>query len=140
MTSASSNQEDKVASVKDFKTQSTIAATVNADGFGAKTISLVGGIGLLINNMTGPGQPELVNAYQQGGWAVCTFWLVLFTVLATLASGLMCEAMVNMKGNENFKGRVELTYMAKKLLPRWAYLLSLFIFLFSFQVNMIAYS
>ena len=95
--------ESGLAPNKGFNTQTTVAATLQSDGFGGKTITMLGGFALLVNNITGPGQPALAIAYQQGGWFVCTLWLVLFSVLSALACAFMCEAMTKIKGNEFFQ-------------------------------------
>ena len=38
--------------------------------FGGKTIGYFAGIALLINNITGPGVPQLPNMFAEAGWLV----------------------------------------------------------------------
>jgi len=78
-----------------------------SNGFGHKTIGFVGGLSLLINNITGPAMVTIPLVYQTAGWFTPTLCLVVMTVLSSLASGFMCEAMACIPGNEHFQGRVE---------------------------------
>lgn len=76
-------------------------------GFGGKTIGFVGGLSLLINNITGPAMVTIPLVYQGAGWFTPTLCLIVMTLLSSLASSFMCEAMACIPGNEHFQGRVE---------------------------------
>lgn len=76
-------------------------------GFGNKTIGFVGGLSLLINNITGPAMVTIPLVYQNAGWFTPTLCLIVMTLLSSLASTFMCEAMACIPGNEHFQGRVE---------------------------------
>jgi hypothetical protein len=81
--------------------------TEEVSGFGHKTIGFIGGLSLLINNITGPAMVTIPLVYQGAGWFTPTLCLVVMTVLSSLASTFMCEAMACIPGNEHFQGRVE---------------------------------
>lgn len=76
-------------------------------GFGNKTIGFVGGLSLLINNVTGPAMVTIPLVYQSAGWLTPTICLIVMTVLSSLASTFVCEAMACIPGNDNLQGRVE---------------------------------
>ena len=123
--------------------QPTVVTTVpsetqKADGFGGKNITFIGGCALLINNITGPGLPALAIVFQTGGWLTCTILLILFTILSTLCSGFLAEAMTKVRGNSMFQGRVEYTYLAQKVFSRRVYVAILIMYMFSFQSSNIA--
>lgn len=79
----------------------------DASGFGAKSIGFIGGLSLLINNITGPAMVTIPLVYQGAGYFTPTLCLVVMSVLSSLASAFMCEAMACIPGNEHFQGRVE---------------------------------
>jgi len=81
--------------------------SVQDGGFGHKTIGYVGGLSLLINNITGPAMVTIPLVYQSAGWFTPTLCLIVMTILSSLASTFMCEAMACIPGNERFQGRVE---------------------------------
>lgn len=78
----------------------------NFDG-GGKTIGFVGGLSLLINNITGPAMVTMPLLFQNAGWFTPTLVILIMTVFSVLASSLMCEAMAAIPGNHHFEGRVE---------------------------------
>jgi hypothetical protein len=76
-------------------------------GFGGKTIGFIGGLSLLVNNITGPAMVTIPLVFQNAGWLTPTLCLLVMTILSSLASAFMCEAMACIPGNEHFQGRVE---------------------------------
>jgi len=77
------------------------------DAGGGKTIGYVGGVSLLINNITGPAMVTMPLLFQNAGWFTPTLCLIVMTVYSGFASSLMCEAMASIPGNHHFEGRVE---------------------------------
>jgi amino acid permease len=72
-----------------------------------KTIGFVGGVSLLVNNITGPAMVTVPLLFQGAGWIVPTLCLLLMTVLSTLAASFICEAMAIVPHNSQFELRVE---------------------------------
>jgi hypothetical protein len=66
-------------------------ASATAD-FGGKNISYFAGIALLINNITGPGVPQLPNIFAEAGWLVPT--IIILVVRAPSASAAEAPARV----------------------------------------------
>lgn len=81
--------------------------------FGGKTIGTFAGIALLINNITGPGIPQLPNMFAEAGWLYPTLCIFAIWAMSTMASGMYCEAMRKIPGNEHFKGRIEYSTIVK---------------------------
>lgn len=78
-----------------------------------KTIGLVGGISLLINNITGPAMVTIPLLYQNAGWVTPTICLVAMAIFGTLAASFLCEAMAALPGNHHFEGRVEFSTLVR---------------------------
>ena len=73
-------------------------------GFGGKNISYFAGIALLINNITGPGVPQLPNMFAEAGWLVPTILILVIWIMTSLSTVMYCEAMRKIPGNEHFRG------------------------------------
>ena len=78
-----------------------------ANSFGAKKIGLFASVALLINNITGPGVPQLPNLFAEAGWLTPVLCVIVVWVMTTLSSAMYCEAMRHMPNNEEFQGRAE---------------------------------
>ena len=78
-----------------------------ATSFGAKKIGLFASVALLMNNITGPGVPQLPNLFTEAGWLTPVLCVVGVWVMTTLSSAMYCEAMRHMPNNEEFQGRAE---------------------------------
>mmetsp|Transcript_6762 Transcript_6762/g.10341 ORF Transcript_6762/g.10341 Transcript_6762/m.10341 type:complete len:529 (+) Transcript_6762:379-1965(+) len=111
--------------------QHTILDSAEGGGYGHKTIGTLGSFVLLVNNITGPGLVVLPLAYQKSGWIVSTFGVIFLGVISAISCDMLIESMARIQGNENFQGRVEFTYLAKKLLSRKSYYCVLVLFLFA---------
>ena len=81
--------------------------------FGAKDIAYFSGIALLINNITGPGVPQLPNMFVEAGWLLPTIILVTVWGMTTLSASMYAEAMANIPGNDQFQKRVEYSTIVK---------------------------
>ena len=103
--------DDKgIGGVPSFQRRSSImtaGVSTAATGFGAKKIGLFASVALLINNITGPGVPQLPNLFAEAGWLTPILCVVLVWVMTTLSSAMYCEAMRHMPNNEEFQGRAE---------------------------------
>uniref|UniRef100_A0A7S2QLR0 Amino acid transporter transmembrane domain-containing protein n=1 Tax=Zooxanthella nutricula TaxID=1333877 RepID=A0A7S2QLR0_9DINO len=84
-------------------------ACASTGQFGSKSIGYVAGIALLVNNITGPGIPELPNMFVEAGWLLPSICILSVWVITTMSSSMYCEAMRNIPGNENFRGHAEYT-------------------------------
>jgi len=111
---------------------------------GAKTIGLVGGVALLINNITGSGMVLFPSLYQQAGWFIVTLALVFVGALSYICSLMLVESMAAMPGNYNDKGdefvqRVEYSSLARYYLPgRHSYMVAQLFFQLSLLCNNIS--
>lgn len=81
--------------------------------FGLKEISMFSGVVLLINNITGPGVPQLPNMFAEAGWLAPTICLIAVWIMTTVSSSMYAEAMSNMPGNERFDKRYEYSTIVK---------------------------
>lgn len=81
--------------------------------FGGKTIGSFAGIALLINNITGPGIPQLPNMFVEAGWLFPTLCILGIWIMSTVSSSMYCEAMRKIPGNEHFKDRIEYSTIVK---------------------------
>lgn len=78
-----------------------------------KTIGMIGGVSLLLNNITGPAMVTMPLLFQNAGWLTPTMCLIVMSVLGTLASGFLCEAMAALPNNHHFEGRVEFSTIVR---------------------------
>ena len=90
-------------------------------GFGGKNIGYFAGIALLINNITGPGVPQLPNQFAESGWLVPTLVIVAIWLMTSLSTVMYCEAMRRIPGNEQFRGRIEFTTIVKYYFGQTSY-------------------
>lgn len=88
---------------------------------GGKTIGMFASVALLINNITGPGVPQLPNMFAEAGWLVPTLVFLAIWAMSSLSTTMYCEAMRRIPGNENFKGRIEYTTIVKHYFGNAAY-------------------
>ena len=59
------------------------------DAFGGgKTISMMAGICLLVNNITGPGVPSIANMFAESGWVFPTLTFIIICILSSISTGL----------------------------------------------------
>jgi len=107
-------------------------------GFGKKTINFFGGFSLLVNNMTGPGMVLIPPLLQAAGWFTPILCMIVFCIVATFSSTMLCEAMSRVPGNEKFQGRIELTTLAKVYFGRLGFYITIILFVFSLQSMNIA--
>lgn len=96
----------------------------DAAAFGHKTIGFIGGLSLLMNNITGPAMVTIPLVYQAAGWFTPTLCLIVMTLLSSLASGFLCEAMACIPGNEHFQGRVEFSTLVNFFFGKTGLILS----------------
>jgi len=92
--------------------------------FGSKTIGFFAGTALLINNITGPGIPQLPNMFAEAGWLLPTICIFLVWATSTVSASMYCEAMRKIPGNEHFKDRLEYSSIVKYYFGRNWYLAS----------------
>ena len=111
------------------------ASASGTDGFGDKGIGFWGGFSLLWNNITGPGMVTLILIYSKCGWLPATVLLVMFGVFSGLSAGFLCDAMTAIDGNARFERRVEMMYLAEKLLHRYTYWACLACFIFNLMIT-----
>jgi amino acid permease len=102
---------------------------------GAKTIGLIGGVALLINNITGSAMVLFPSLYQAAGWFVVSLALGGVAFLSYLCSIMIIEAMAAMPGNHTFNKRVEYTTLSYYYLGKRGYYLTQFFFQFSLAFN-----
>jgi len=81
--------------------------------FGSKSIGYLAGCALLVNNITGPGVPQLPNMFVEAGWLLPSICILSVWVMTTLSASMYCEAMRHIPGNEHFRGRAEYTVVVK---------------------------
>lgn len=105
--------------------QTPAAAEVEEEHVGGeKDIGGFGGFALLVNNITGPAMVTLPILYQQAGWFTPTALMIVMCLVSSLSSTLLVEAMALVPGNDRFQSRVELTTLAHRVFPGWAYYLT----------------
>ncbi|EGC29268.1 hypothetical protein DICPUDRAFT_159166 [Dictyostelium purpureum] len=106
--------------------------------FGLKSIGTIGGICLLIGNITGPGMVNISYEFQQGGWILTTLGYILMLTLSSLAGLFIIESMSTIPGNSRFQLRVEFTMICRFYFGKWGYILSQFFINASLQITNIA--
>ncbi|KAF2076419.1 hypothetical protein CYY_002276 [Polysphondylium violaceum] len=109
-----------------------------ANPFGLKTIGTVGGICLLIGNMTGPGMVNISYQYQVGGVTLSTLAYILMMILSSFSGLFIIEAMAMIPGNPRFQLRVEFTMLCRFFFGKWGYIASQLFINISLQVTNIA--
>jgi hypothetical protein len=96
------------------KTKSGIG-NVAGDGFGEKSIGLLGGLSLLWNNITGPAMVALAGVYMNAGWLPATVLLAFVGIMSGFGGGFLIEAMARMPGNAEFEERMVRVASARHL-------------------------
>jgi hypothetical protein len=79
----------------------------HGDDFGEKGITMIAGVMLLINNITGPGVPSLPNLFAEAGLLPPALCILACWGITTLSASMYAEAMANIPGNDHFQGRIE---------------------------------
>ncbi|KAG1144946.1 hypothetical protein G6F37_007424 [Rhizopus arrhizus] len=83
-----------------------------------KGIGSFGSTALLVSSMTGPGLSTIPPLFQQSGWLAPVFIFIIVAFLSGCSALFVCEALSNIKGNERFQSKVELTTIAQVYLGR----------------------
>lgn len=78
-----------------------------SSGFGLKEITMFSGIVLLINNITGPGVPQLPCMFIEAGWLAPVICLLSVWVMTSISASMYTQAMSFMPGNSQFDKRYE---------------------------------
>eukprot|EP01061_Rhynchopus_euleeides_P012049 TRINITY_DN21650_c0_g1_i1.p1 TRINITY_DN21650_c0_g1~~TRINITY_DN21650_c0_g1_i1.p1 ORF type:complete len:705 (+),score=331.19 TRINITY_DN21650_c0_g1_i1:687-2801(+) len=140
-----SSRNDDMSSVSESNDRSTVVtyseAIVDAKQFGDKTIGMLPGLALNLNNVTGPGMVQMPQVAATGGIIPTVLMVLVSWVLSSCSSTMMLESIKMMPGNSKFEQRIEFTTLAKHFFRgklQWAYYLTLFIFMLSFQTTLIA--
>ncbi|KAG0298133.1 hypothetical protein BGZ98_000306 [Dissophora globulifera] len=94
-------------SVSSIRSHVSTFQNVRFDPDPVKDISFLGGLALLISNMTGPGLVTLPIVAQSAGWLPTLLAFMIIGILSTLSSLFICEAMTEVPGNEHFQSNVE---------------------------------
>jgi hypothetical protein len=95
---------------------------MNLSDVAKKTISFVGSVALLINNVTGGGMVVfnvLPQTFQQAGWVLPTLALFGVAGLSTICGLMLIEAMTLVPKNNRFQKRMEYTNIAEYYFPNW---------------------
>ncbi|CAO0790219.1 unnamed protein product [Mucor circinelloides] len=101
-----------------------------------KGIGSFGSTALLVSSMTGPGLSTIPALFQQSGWAAPVFIFIIVAFLSGCSALFVCEALSNIRGNEKFQAKVELTTIAQVYLgTRYHYFFQLMLFLSLQSVN-----
>ncbi|CAO3596993.1 unnamed protein product [Absidia cylindrospora] len=99
-------------------------------------IGSFGSVALLVSSMTGPGLATIPAMFQQSGWLapLCIFIIVGF--LSGCSALFVCEALSNIRGNEKFQAKVELTTIAQVYLgKKYHYFFQIMLYLALQAVN-----
>jgi hypothetical protein len=118
--------------------QRTVTDSKLGEGFGEKSIGFGGGLALLWNNITGPAMVTLPAVYMNAGWLPATLLLVLMGTCSGFGGGFLIEAMARMPGNGTFGKRIEMMYLAEKLMGQMAYRITVVLFVLNLQLSNIA--
>lgn len=111
---SASVQETSLSPVADERPSATkIPTTIG----GGKDIALAAGVILLINNITGPGVPQLPNLFVESGWLLPMLCTLGVWFISTLSAAMYSEAMRNIPGNEDFCGRAEYSTIVTQCAP-----------------------
>ena len=105
------------------------------DGYGGKSIGFFASMCLLCNNICSAGMVQIPTVFQAAGWLYPTLIFMMTSLVACLASLLLCKAVAWISGNRNYEKRVEFSGFARSLFPRWLYLVTVGVLIFSFMSN-----
>lgn len=103
-----------------------------------KSISFLGGVGLLNNAITTPSLLLLPALFKSAGWLFPTLMFFAASAITSWASIFLARAIALLPGNHHFEHRVEFAGLAKLLFPRWLYLLTIGVLIFTFQASNIS--
>jgi len=90
--------------------------------FGGKDIGFFAGVALLINNITGPGVPQLPSMFVESGWLLPVIITLAVWVMTSWSATMYCEAMRCIPGNEHFRDRIEYSTIMKYYFGRKWYI------------------
>ena len=88
--------------------------------------------------ITGPAMAALPAVYLNAGWLPASVLLVLTGLCSGFGGGFLIEAMARLPGNQHFDQRVEMMYLAKKVMGPWAYRITIILFVLNLQLTNIA--
>ncbi|KAJ3113368.1 hypothetical protein HDU96_003504 [Phlyctochytrium bullatum] len=103
-----------------------------------KTITPIGGIALLFNNMTGIGLTQTSQTFQESGWLMTSLLFLLYMVIASLSALFIVEAMQAIPGNKYFQGTVEFGTLINFYFGPWAHIAGQMCLYGALQSNAIA--
>ncbi|EIE78299.1 hypothetical protein RO3G_03003 [Rhizopus delemar RA 99-880] len=84
----------------------------------------------------GPGLSTIPPLFQQSGWLAPVFIFIIVAFLSGCSALFVCEALSNIKGNERFQSKVELTTIAQVYLGRkYHYVFQILLYLALQAVN-----
>ncbi|KAI8084453.1 transmembrane amino acid transporter protein-domain-containing protein [Halteromyces radiatus] len=99
-------------------------------------IGSFGSTALLVSSMTGPGLSTIPAMFQQSGWAAPVFIFIIVAFLSGCSALFVCEALSNIRGNEKFQAKVELTTIAQVYLgKKYHYFFQIMLFIALQAVN-----
>ncbi|CAJ1374332.1 unnamed protein product [Effrenium voratum] len=87
-----------------------------------KSIGLIGGVMLLINNLAGPTIVSMPALAQQAGWLPLFLVQAVIAGFSSVCGFMLIEAMRCMPGNHSFDQTIEFTNLASFYLPHELYL------------------
>ncbi|KAG0058649.1 hypothetical protein BGZ90_004850 [Linnemannia elongata] len=136
--SARSSIAPSQRSATSIKSHVSTFQNVRFDPDPIKDISFWGGLALLISNMTGPGLVTLPIVAQSAGWLPTLVAFGVVSLLSSLSSLFICEAMTQVPGNEHFQSNVEFNNLVECFFGRRYHLLVQIICFLAMQTTNIA--
>ncbi|CEI88653.1 hypothetical protein RMCBS344292_03034 [Rhizopus microsporus] len=86
--------------------------------------------------LLGPGLSTIPPLFQQSGWVAPVFIFIILAILSGCSALFVCEALSNIKGNEKFQSKVELTTIAQVYLgKKYHYVFQILLYLALQAVN-----
>jgi hypothetical protein len=98
-----------------------------AVGGGSHSISFFGSACLLAQNIATSGMLQIPGLFQSVGWLPASLAFVIVSSWSTAAALYLTRVIQRMPGNAAFNRRIEFGRAAQALLPRWAYLVVVFV-------------
>ncbi|KAJ3099034.1 hypothetical protein HDU97_003520 [Phlyctochytrium planicorne] len=102
------------------------------------SLSRLGGIALIFNNMTGIGLSQTSQTYQQSGYIVTTIFFIIFMIISSLSALFVVEAMQAIPGNKYFQGTVEFGTLINFYFGPWSHILGQICLFGALQGNAVA--